>query len=132
MALPSFMQLPGPHTEIHGPLKSCNACGFNQLFKQPDFNRNLGLWLVGFASVLTVVFAISDFDWFIVWSPMPAFFILDRVFAKKSSTAILCYKCEHIHRSPDSEAMQQNEISEFDLDTYDRIHYQDRISKQAP
>ncbi len=131
MSLPQFMQLPGESTKLSKEIKECQSCGFNLLFKQPDFNRNLGLWLVGFASVLTVLFAITDQNWWLVWSPMPAFFLLDRLFARKSDSAILCYKCEHIHRFSDSLKTFSESFPEFDLDTYDRVHYQDRVAKSS-
>jgi hypothetical protein len=127
MSLPRIVCLPGPSSEVSGSLKTCAACGFDKLFKQPDFNRNLGLWLVGIASVLTVLFAMTDQLWWVVWSPMPAFFFLDRFFSLKSDSALLCYKCEHIHRPTKDNIGITNHFEDFDLDLHDRIHYQDRI-----
>lgn len=128
MALPKILTLPGPAT-VGGPVpKQCAACGFSDLFRQPDFNRGVGLWLVGIAAALTVVFAIAGFNWWITWSPMPAFIIFDFSISKTSQYAVLCYKCEHIHRPKASKQEIEKLVNEFDLDHFDRVHYQDRIA----
>ena len=131
MGLPGIFLLPGPSCTPHQVPNRCEQCGFEELYKQPDFNRGIGLWLVGFAAVLTVIFAIAGFNWWAIWSPMPAFLIFDFTISKMSSSAVLCYKCEHIHRPKENSQDSLKNVEDFDLEHYDRVHYQDRIARSS-
>ena len=95
------------------------------MYVQSDFTRNIGLWLVGIASALTVYFAVEGYNWYLTWSPMLAFLVLDRVFAWTSPIVVICYKCEHLHRGLPRDVAEK--FPGFDLDEHDRIHYAENV-----
>lgn len=117
----NFFRLAGPSSHIDVPPQHCVACGGTHLFQQPDFRRQLGLWVVGLASASTFVLLYFDANWFVVWSPMLVALILDRLFNAISPTALICYTCQHIHRGLDKKSCRSYET--FDLETQDRLNY---------
>jgi len=119
-----LVQIRGDASSHVAKPQACAACGCNKLYVQSDFNRNIGLWMVGIASVLTVYFAYEGYNWWTTWSPMLAFLIVDRVLALVSPLVVICYQCEHLHRGLGKSIAQ--EFPGFDLDEHDRILYSER------
>ena len=124
-----FLRLSGSESLHSQAPQACQACGCKKLYVQSDFNRNIGLWLVGIASALTVLFAYQGYNWFLTWSPMLAFLIMDRGFAMTSPPVVICYKCEHLHRGLSREVAEG--FPPFDLDEHDRILYAERVDSQT-
>jgi len=120
----SFLQLPGPWTQTSQAPDCCASCTAPDLYRQPDFRRSFGLAIITIASLLTCVLFYYGCNWFLVWSPMLAVVLLDRVFAVFSPTVILCYQCGHVHRGPAKVDTEKYPV--FDLEVYDRLHYAER------
>jgi hypothetical protein len=99
-------------------------CGCKRFYKQTDFNRKLGLGIVGIASVATFFLAIEGYPWLITWSPMPMALVIDFSLSKSRPIAALCYKCGLIYRNVDKATLEQ--IEDFNLETYDLIKYPER------
>lgn len=131
MSLLKFFKLPGPSTTVNTLPQACVACGGKELFIQPDFKRSIGLFVVSLASLITVILASMGFGWFVTWSPFFIFLILDRTLNRINPIAVLCYRCEHIHRgAPRKEALAHFEA--FDLEINDRYKYADRTINNLP
>lgn len=128
MRLPRLFRLPGNRIQVVSLPPECPACGCKQVFKQADFNRTVGLYLLGVASLLTVYLAVKQYNWFLIWAPLPAFLILDRVLDRYVDRAVLCYLCESVFEGLSPEALKS--IDEFDLDTKDRLLYPTRTAKE--
>lgn len=129
MPLP-FIKLPGPYTYTTQVPQQCAQCGCKDLFVQPDFKRSIGLTMVTIASILTVILATQGYGWFVIWSPFFVSLVIDRVLAHINPVAVLCYRCEHIHRGVvKQEAVQKFEA--FDLEICDRYKYADRVSTET-
>ena len=75
---------PGP-----GPLQRCAACGCDALFVQRDFNRKLGVALVGVAALL----ALKTHGVSLVVAVL-ADLVLYRVLPRIT----VCYACDAVHR----------------------------------
>lgn len=99
-------------------------CGCKKFYKQTDFNRNLGLVVVGIAATFTFILAFQGYPWLVTWSPMPLALLLDFSLAKTRPTAALCYKCGLIYRGVNSAVLES--IEDFNLETYDVIKYPER------
>jgi hypothetical protein len=70
-----------------------------------------------------------DANWWLIWSPMFAIVVIDRIFAATSPLAVLCYMCEHVHRGLKREDAAR--FPSFDLEMHDRLHYAER-TKDTP
>ena len=119
--------LPGPAVEMTAGARdkpaACKGCECKDLYWQPDFNRNVGLWIVGIASVATVPLMVLGYNWWIIWSPMFVALALDLLFRRLSSDAVICYRCGLIHRGLSQDVARS--FPAFDLDTFDRYRYQE-------
>jgi hypothetical protein len=116
-----WLQLPGPSSVLNSKPQHCAACEHKELYQQNDFRRDVGLWVLGVATVITVVLAYYRSNWWLTWSPFFVFLVIDRWLARSSSMVVICYKCGHIHRGLDRPTAL--EFPAFDLETYDRTHY---------
>ena len=96
------------------------------MFCQADFNRTIGVVLVGIACVLTVLFAVYGNSWWLTWSPMLAFLLADRTFAAMSPDVVVCYECDNIHRGLSREDCRK--YPAFDLNVHDRLMYAERTT----
>ena len=122
-----YLGLCGSSSELSALPTQCASCGSKHLYCQADFNRAIGLWLVGFASVLTVVFAATGYNWYLTWSPLLVFFFFDRATARVSPEVVICYECEHLHRGLVREEVRRH-FEAFDLNIHDRLKYQERTA----
>ena len=129
-SFPKFLRLPGIETQASAIPSSCSECGCKDLFRQHDFNRGIGVWIVGIASVLTFVLLGMNYNWFVVWSPMLVVLILDRfIMARLAPWVVVCYECEHLYRGiPQDQVMK---LDAFDLDVFDRNQYARRTADEA-
>ena len=110
------------------PTNVCPACGARDFYLQPDFRRSVGLWIVGVASVLTIVFAAMKMDWLTTWSPFVGVLVIDFVLYRISPPVLSCYLCEHRFRGMPKEKLSA--YGAFDLDVHDRIHYAERTAPE--
>ncbi len=70
-------------------LAACWVCGCDQLYRQRDFNRKIGVGIVVVASLFSVVTKGLS---------LLAAAIIDFFLYSKLSEIVLCYHCEAIHR----------------------------------
>lgn len=124
-----YFKLQGDASQVAEAPIQCTKCQCKELFKQPDFNRSSGVFIVGFASLLTIVFQYYAFNWYLTWSPMLLALIVDRTLAWTSHTAVICYDCEHIYRGFSKDKIPK-EVGDFSLETYDRYKYPERQANQ--
>ena len=124
----AWVRLAGRASSVKEAPKTCLECGSQHLYVQADFNKTIGLWLVGIAVALCTLFFVQEKNWFVIWSPMVAFLVIDRVCAWNAEPVAICYMCEHIHRGlTKSQAAQ---YPGFDLELSDRLHYAARTAPQ--
>lgn len=120
MFLTDWIRLPGPSSLVTRAPQVC-ACGGKEFFRQPDFRRSLGLWVVSLATLATFVLLYFHADWITTWSPMFAVVVIDRLLAWTSPTVLICYDCEHLYRGLPKSELAQAEA--FDLEVFDRHQY---------
>ncbi len=126
----SILGLSGASITVDTPPEICPHCSNKNFYKQHDFKRSLGVGLVGLASLISFVLMGMGFNWFVFMSPMVVALIVDRVFAARRPFAVLCYECGLIFRGLKWEQIQ--EVGDFDLELYDRIHYPKRTQGETP
>lgn len=105
-------------------MPSVCRCGCKRFYKQTDFNRNLGLVVVGIAALATFILAFQGYSWLITWSPMPIALIFDFSLSKSRPLAVICYKCGLIYRDLAKEEI--NQVEDFNLEVFDLIKYPER------
>lgn len=121
-ALESFIQLSGPTSSYAEELPAqCPQCACKEFYKQSDFKRAIGLWLVSIASILTMVLMALGYNWFIIWSPMFVMLFVDRGLSWVRPLVAICYRCKHVIRGISKEKLE--EIDGFELEIYDRYKY---------
>lgn len=122
--LESFIQLSGPTSSYAETLPSkCPECGCKEFYKQSDFKRAIGLWLVSIASILTMILMAMGYNWFIIWSPMFVLLFIDRGLNWLRPLVAICYQCKHVVRGMPKAALE--EIDGFELVIYDRYKYKE-------
>ncbi len=117
----NLIALSGPSVAADASLESCKECGCREFYRQPDFRRDIGLWIIALASVATVLLMVEGYNWFVIWSPMLGVVILDRFFLRLAPDVVICYRCGLIHRGLDRKAADRFEA--FDLEVHDRHQY---------
>ena len=130
MGIYNWLQLPGPALGVSGKPSACAHCECKDLYWQPDFNRSIGLWIVGIASAATVPLMVLGYNWWIIWSPMFAALLLDLLFRRISHDAVICYRCGVIHRGLTKD--EARTFAAFDLDTFDRYRYAEMEVAKTP
>ncbi len=121
-SLEKFIQLSGPTSSNSQKLPAtCPQCGCKEFYKQSDFKRAIGLWLVSIASILTFILMAMGFGWFTIWSPMFFLLIFDRTLNWIRPLVAICYKCKHVVRGLNKEELE--ELDGFELEIYDRYKY---------
>jgi hypothetical protein len=123
-------RLVGPFSVVKDIPETCAQCGNREFFQQSDFKRSLGLGMIVACSLLTFVLMAMGYNWFIVWSPMLVALVIDRTFAALNPLVVVCYKCSHIYRGLDRDAVYRK-YGPFDLEIYDRYQYPER-TKEHP
>lgn len=91
-------------------IRSCAACGHDQLYFQKDFNRATGIALVVVGAIFVpVTYGLS----------LLGVTVLDYVVWRLVKDVIVCYRCQAVHRGyPANPALKP-----FDLITHDRHVY---------
>lgn len=119
-----FLQLSAPSssTSIQLP-ERCPTCGCKEFYKQSDFKRSIGIWLVSIASILTSILMYMGYNWFIIWSPMFVLLFFDRIMNAIRPVAAICYQCKHVVRNVSKEDLEK--IDGFELEIYDRYKYKE-------
>jgi uncharacterized protein (DUF983 family) len=125
--LEHFIQLSGPSSSTATKLpEKCPACGCKEFYKQSDFKRAIGLWLVSIASILTMILMAMGYNWFIIWSPMFVLLFVDRTLNWVRPLAAICYQCKHVVRGISKADLE--EVDGFELEIYDRYKYKEEHS----
>ena len=97
---------------LDGVIKDCPSCARKDFYKQPDFNRKIGVILFVIAAILSIwTYGIS----------LIILYLLDLFLFKKLSPIVICYKCNAIFRN----AKNAIEAYNFDHEMNDRIVYSD-------
>ena len=136
-----WARLSGPFSSAPHLPQNCSHCGCKEFYKQPDFKRSLGLGIVSAASILTLVlegtgrYMWTDWNpyarWSLVWAPMFAALILDRIFINRwADTVLVCYRCEHLVRGIPKEELSG--VDAFDLEIHDRYRYAEQAEVAPP
>jgi hypothetical protein len=95
-----------------GQLVRCTVCGCDQLYRQRDFNRKLGIAIVAVAAVLAP---------FTRYLSLVAAALLDLLLYVRVGEIALCYHCAAIHRG-----LQMGPgIAAYDLATHERFENRD-------
>lgn len=78
------------------PLSACACCERRDLYRQRDFNRNLG---VGIATAgCLAAFALFFFDWLAGLGTLAGVGLLDLLLYLSLDEVVVCYACGAIHR----------------------------------
>ncbi len=64
---------------------------------------------------------VMGFNWFVIWSPMFAFLIFDRILYYQRPGVLICYNCRHNFRGLDDATLEA--VESFDLEVHDRFQY---------
>jgi len=120
-AINKYIQLAGNSSLMSALPSKCSECGCKEFYKQSDFKRSLGVFLVGVASLATCVLMYMGYNWFIIWSPMFVVLIFDFALFRSRPVVAICYQCKHIFRGIPPKALE--EIEGFDLEIHDRYKY---------
>ncbi|MHC4340332.1 MAG: hypothetical protein ACYSX0_09005 [Planctomycetota bacterium] len=94
-----------------GPLKSCLACGCEELYRHRDFNQKLGLLLIAVGAALAL--------WLTSFLPMIAAALLDLVLYLLLPDVAICYRCKAHHRGFEGVASLQK----FDLERFEHYRF---------
>ncbi|MEZ4814712.1 MAG: hypothetical protein R3A80_05835 [Bdellovibrionota bacterium] len=122
-----FLELHSPSSSYANKIpEKCPSCGCKEFYKQSDFKRAIGLWLVSIASILTMVLMAMGYGWFTIWSPMFFLLIFDRTLNGIRPLAAICYQCKHVVRGISKKDLE--EIDGFELEIYDRYKYKEEHS----
>lgn len=125
--LEKFLQLSAPSFSYSENIpEKCPTCGCKEFYKQSDFKRAIGIWLVSIASLLTAVLMYMGYNWFVIWSPMFILLFFDRIMNALRPVAAICYKCKHVVRGLSSSELEK--IDGFELEIYDRYKYKEQNS----
>jgi hypothetical protein len=85
--------LPGPGE----PLSACAVCGRRDLYRQRDFNRNLGVGIATAACLAAFVLLLNNL-WFWGLGTLVGAAVLDLGLYLSLSQIVICYACGAIHR----------------------------------
>jgi len=108
------------HAIERGAIRSCIACGCEDLWKQRDFPQWLGITIVAIAMTLsTIAWAMYENIWAI--GILMAFGLLDYVFYVIMPDVLVCYRCRARYRhSTDEDA-----IPRFNHETAERYRQEE-------
>jgi hypothetical protein len=95
-----------------GQLVRCFVCGCDQLYRQRDFNRKLGIAIVAVAAILAP---------FTRYLSLVAAALLDLLLYLRVGEIALCYHCAAIHRG----VPMGPRIGRYDLATHERFENRD-------
>jgi hypothetical protein len=102
---------PAAARDASGGLARCWVCGCDRLYRQRDFNRKVGLAVVGIAAIFAVPTRFLS---------LVAAALIDLGLYLLLPEIAMCYHCEAIHRGFEMPAS----IEPYDLATHER--YEDR------
>ena len=125
----SILGLNGDAIIVDTPPEICPRCQKKNFYKQHDFRRSIGVGIVAVASLISFVLMGMGFNWLTFMSPMVVALLFDRLFSVKRPFAVLCYECALVFRGLKWEQIEN--IEDFDLEHFDRIHYPKRTG-EAP
>ena len=98
--------------DAEGRLSRCFVCGCDQMYRQRDFNRKLGVAIVAVAAVLAP---------FTSYLSLVVAAILDFLLYVRVGEIALCYHCAAIHRG----LPMGPQIAAYDLATHERFENRD-------
>ena len=93
-------------------LRRCWICGCDQLYRQRDFNRKIGLAVV----VVAAVFSVKTYGLSLLLAA-----IIDLILYTRLPQIAMCYHCEAIHRG----FQLRDAIESYDLGTQERFEDKD-------
>lgn len=104
----------GAATKAADVLEECLACACPKLYRQRDFNRQLGLAVV----VVTALLALAGYAYGGFWWGTGVLFaslVADRCLLRARPEVIVCYRCHAVHRG----FVPHSRLEPFDLAVHD-------------
>ena len=100
----------------NGIVRTCISCGHDTLYIQKDFNRNLGLAIVGVGVLASIVF-FSQNEPFYAMLSLIITAAVDLVIYSLVDEVTVCYACHAVYRgfarNPDHEAFDLKNLEKY-------------------
>jgi uncharacterized protein (DUF983 family) len=99
----------------------CALCGDDEFYVQKDFNRKLGVAIVGAGALIMLILIAQDVSPWFAYLPLVFAAIADRLLYRFLPNVQVCYNCDAVYRNfPLEETPESNE---FDLAVHDSYKY---------
>ena len=108
-----------------GRLEKCAVCGDQQIYRQRDFDRRIGVGIVAAGAVLSLALLLVSVK--LAYGVLFGMAIVDALLYSRLPEVAICYRCKAEHRG----WAKSSELQPFDLLTAELIDHQERESREG-